>query len=379
MKVINGTNIVEDGCLDLSSTDKYIALDEFGRKYSHFAVCEGDIVVSSSGTLGKVARVRAEHLPLMMNTSVIRFHSRDAAALLDDYLYAWLRSPAFQTQARSLAVGGVQQNFGPSHLKLMDLFLPPLPIQERIASILSDYDDLIENNRRRMKLLEDAARLLYQEWFVRLRFPGHERVRVKDGVPEGWDRKALGDLCAEVRETVAPESVEPDTPYVGLEHMPRRSIALAEWGSADTVSSTKHRFLRGDILFGKIRPYFHKVGIAFTDGVASSDAIVIRPNSEELRSLVLMTVSSDGFVAEVSQAMKEGSKMPRADCKQMMQHTVAKPPAGLLEAFSDAVTDMTDQLRILCFQVRRLRAARDLLLPRLMSGEVEVRTRRESR
>ena len=369
MKVINGTNIVEDGCLDLSNTDKYISPEEFERKYSHFAVSEGDIVVSSSGTLGKVARVRAEHLPLMMNTSVIRFHTLDASVLLDDYLYAWLRSPAFQAQARTLAVGGVQQNFGPSHLKLMQVFLPPPPVQERVASVLSTYDVLIENNRRRMKLLEDSARLLYEEWFVRLRFPGHERVRIKSGVPEGWDRKALGDLCAEVRETVAPESVEPDTPYIGLEHIPRRSISLTEWSEAEAVTSTKHKFLRGDILFGKIRPYFHKVGIAFTDGVASSDAIVIRPNSGDLRSFVLTAVSSDGFVAEVSQSMREGSKMPRADCKQMMQHILAVPPEGLLVSFSETVAAITDQLRTLCFQNRKLRAARDLLLPRLMSGE----------
>src|SRR5207248_122357 len=83
--------------------------------------------------------------------------------------------------------------------------------------------------------------------------------------------------------------------YIGLEHMPRRSISLTEWGQAEAVTSSKSRFKTGDILFGKIRPYFHKVGIAFTDGVASSDAIVIRPNSDALRSFVLLTVSGDRF------------------------------------------------------------------------------------
>jgi type I restriction enzyme S subunit len=179
-------------------------------------------------------------------------------------------------------------------------------------------------------------------------------------------------LCAEVRESIAPGDVDSDTPYIGLEHIPRRSVSLAQWGHASSVNSQKYRYRRGDILFGKIRPYFHKVGIAFNDGITSSDAIVIRPVSGELRSFVLMLVSSDGFVAEVAQTMREGSKMPRADWKLMTGRTIAVPPSGLLGLFSGAVTGVTDQLRTLALSNDRLRAARDLLLPRLMSGELVV-------
>jgi type I restriction enzyme, S subunit len=111
-----------------------------------------------------------------------------------------------------------------------------------------------------MALLEDAARQLYREWFILLRFPGHEHTSSTGGVPEGWERKTLGDLCQEVRESVKPDALEPETPYIGLEHIPRRSISLSEWGTAEQVTSSKHRFREGEILFGKIRPYFHKVG-----------------------------------------------------------------------------------------------------------------------
>jgi type I restriction enzyme S subunit len=114
------------------------------------------------------------------------------------------------------------------------------------------------------------------------------------------------------------------------------------------------------------------VGIAFTDGVASSDAIVIRPTTDELRSFVLLTVSNDKFVAEASQTMREGSKMPRADWKLMKKFPVALPPTGLLTTFTETATAITDQLRNLCFQNQKLRVARDLLLPRLMSGEIAV-------
>ncbi|MEX2090387.1 MAG: restriction endonuclease subunit S, partial [Bacteroidota bacterium] len=98
--------------------------------------------------------------------------------------------------------------------------VPPLDKQSRIASILSAYDDLIDNNLRRIKLLEESAKQLYKEWFVRLRFPGHEHAKTRNGLPEGWEMKNVGDLCEEIREIVMPQNVEPDTPYIGLEHMP---------------------------------------------------------------------------------------------------------------------------------------------------------------
>jgi type I restriction enzyme S subunit len=246
------------------------------------------------------------------------------------------------------------------------------PEQERIAHILSAYDDLIENNRRRMVLLEEVARQLYREWFVRLRFPGDEHSRMTTGVPKGWERKRLGDLCKEIRESMLPEALELDTPYIGLEHMPRRSISLSEWGKAEQVTSSKHRFRADEILFGKIRPYFHKVGIAFVDGIASSDVIVIRPLEDKLRGLVLLAVSSDDFVAVTAQTMKEGSKMPRADWKQMQQYSVLMPPDGLLTNFENVIQPLVDQLKTLSFANQKLRAARDLLLPRLMNGDFGV-------
>ena len=250
--------------------------------------------------------------------------------------------------------------------------VPDRATQKSIVFILKSYDDLIENNRRRIQLLEEAARLLYREWFVHLRFPGHEHVAIKDGVPEGWERRTLGDLCKEIRETVKPEALEPDTPYIGLEHMPRRSISLGEWGTAEQITSSKHRFHEGDILFGKIRPYFHKVGIAFVDGIASSDTIVIRPCEHDLRNFVLMTVSSDPFVAVTAQTMREGSKMPRADWKQMQAYPTPLPPSGLLDNFDRSIQAIIEQLKSLTLTNQKLAQARDLLLPRLMNGEIIV-------
>ncbi len=297
----------------------------------------------------------------------VRLNQQKAIPLFYHYFF---RSPysGMSTIVQQCAQAGIRA----TELAELKVVHPPILTQQSIVNLLSGYDDLIENNRRRMILLEDSARLLYNEWFVHLRFPGYEHTRIVDGVPEGWERKTLSDLCKEIRELVLPNSLEPDTPYIGLEHMPRRSIALNDWGKVEQVTSSKSRFRAGEILFGKIRPYFHKVGVAFVDGVASSDAIVIRPVDEKLHGLVLMTMSSDEFVAVTAQQMKEGSKMPRADWKQMQAYSVPLPPSGLLSTFDDVIQPIIAQLKSLTFANQKLRAARDLLLPRLMSGEIAI-------
>lgn len=128
MKVINVTNILGDGTIDTSNTTRFIAIEEYEKTYRHFAVDAGDIVVASSGnTYGKVGRISAKDLPLMMNTSVIRFRSSDRGRLDDDFLYAFLRSEVFRNQVESFVIGSAQPNFGPTHLKRMVMPLPPSP------------------------------------------------------------------------------------------------------------------------------------------------------------------------------------------------------------------------------------------------------------
>ena len=332
-----------------------------------------DVLLNITGdSVARCCQVPDSILPARVNqhVSIIRPNEGE---LLPEYLCYYLVSPLMQKYLLSLSgSGGTRNALTKGMIEDFEIPKPSIVTQQKIVDVLSAYDDLIENNRRRIQLLEQAARLLYKEWFVHLHFPGHEHTQIIDGVPEGWEKKALGDICLEVREVVTPSALEANTPYIGLEHMPRRSITLCEWGQAEQVTSSKHRFREGEILFGKIRPYFHKVGIALTDGVASSDAIIIRPANPQLLALVLMTTSSDGFVAVTAQQMKEGSKMPRADWKQMKQYTVPLPPDGLLHTFSGFIDPILNQLKTLAFANKRLSAARDLLLPKLMNGEVAV-------
>lgn len=376
MKVINVTNILADGSVDISNTSRFISLDEFKEKYSHFAIDAGDVVVASSGnTYGKVGRIKGCHLPIMMNTSVIRFRPINPNKLHPDYLYAFLRSDFFRGQIERFVVGSAQPNFGPTHVRLMHLIMPEWEHQRRIASIVSAYDDLIENNTRRIEILEEMARRLYEEWFVQFRFPGHEGVEFQESelglIPEGWAVSCLGDIAEEVREAVHPSSVSPDTPYIGLEHLPRRSITLREWGGADSVSSGKLLFRRGDVLFGKIRPYFHKVVIAPFSGICSSDTILIRPKKDTLLGVVLCCSSSDKFVDYATQT-SNGTKMPRADWKVLKNYPVLIPSGRLLSDFNGLVLGLVNQARNLMLKNVNLRAQRDLLLPKLISGEIDV-------
>ena len=257
-------------------------------------------------------------------------------------------------------------------LRNFEVPVPSLDTQKRIASILSAYDNLIENNRRRIQLLEQAARLLYKEWFVHLRFPGHERLKIKDGVPEGWERKPLSALCTDIRESIHPKDMSPDVPYIGLEHIPRLSITLNSWGTAVEVDSSKFRFSEGDILFGKIRPYFHKVGFALLDGITSSDAIVIRPTENRLYFYVLSLLASNEFVALASKTVREGSKMPRADWNFLLKSEFKVPSKALLDFFNETMSPICRQLRTLALHNRKLGRSRDLLLPRLMNGEMTI-------
>lgn len=368
-------NCHESGGMKLKGEKEKYFIGEIPERY---VLSQGDILVvmtdlvNTAPVLGGSFRIPEDNR-FLHNQRLGLIEITKPKQIDKRFLFHLLNTHHYRAQVRGSASGATVRHTSPGRIKSCSVVIPTdVGYQSKIAATIDAYDELIENNCRRMTLLEESARQLYREWFVRLRFPGHEHTRIVDGVPEGWGRKTLGDLCGEVRESVSPDTLEPDTPYIGLEHIPRRSITLGEWGTVEQVTSSKHRFRAGEILFGKIRPYFHKAGIAFVDGVASSDAIVIRPVDPKVHGLVLMTVSSDAFVADTAQSMKEGSKMPRADWKQMQRFLVPLPPDGLLTSFESAVQPILEQLKALTFANQKLRAARDLLLPRLMSGELSV-------
>jgi type I restriction enzyme S subunit len=231
------------------------------------------------------------------------------------------------------------------------------------------------------------ARAIYREWFVEFRFPGHEDVEMVEldlttqgingdfrhiaKIPKGWKLQKLGDLAKRFRRGADPQELPDDTPYIGLGHMPKKSIALNQWGKATETKSRKYQFKRGEILFGRIRPYFHKVGVAPIDGVCSTDIIVISPQKPYLFSIVLGCVSSKMFVDYATQT-SSGTKMPRAKWKILVNYPVVLPPQFILERYNELIECIVAQIQNLIHQNIILRQTRDLLLPKLVSGQVDV-------
>jgi type I restriction enzyme S subunit len=263
--------------------------------------------------------------------------------------------------------------------------------QLKLVDTLTVLDDKLELNRRMSETLETMARALFKSWFVDFdpvrakaegRDPGLPRPiadlfpdRLVDSelgeIPEGWDIKQFGDVAEHPRRTVQPGSIGPDMPYIALEHMPRRCIALSEWGVAAGLESNKFEFKAGEILFGKLRPYFHKVGVAPVDGVCSTDIVVVVPKEPHWFSFVLGVVSSDEFV-EFTNAGSTGTKMPRTSWADMARYELVKPPITIAKAFTDRMRPSVERIIAGIHESRSLAALRDALLPRLISGDLRV-------
>ncbi|MCH8294562.1 restriction endonuclease subunit S [Candidatus Poribacteria bacterium] len=335
-----------------------------------------DILLNITGASVARCCIVPEHLlPARVNqhVSLVRV---DPNRVDSHYVLYCINSPVYKRQLLTLAQGGAtREALTKEIIGNFEIPLPPLPTQRKIAAVLSAYDDLIENNTRRIKILEDMAQTIYREWFVHFRFPGHENVKMVESelglIPEGWKVGRLGDIAESVRRNVKPSDVDQETPYLGLEHLPRKSIALSNWDIVDSINSSKLAFKKGEILFGKIRPYFHKVVVAPLDGICSSDTIVIRSKEPECFARTLACVFSEHFV-EYATATSQGTKMPRADWKVLVKYPVMIPPKSISQRFSALVQDIVPQIHNLIFRNRNLRQTRDLLLPKLISGELDV-------
>ena len=356
--------------MDLSDI-RHISEENYPKWTKRVVPRKDDIVFSYEATLHRYAIIPDGFRGCLgRRMALIR---PDKTKVNPGFLHYYFMTSAWRAVVESNIISGATVDRIPlTKFPEFELCLPDLDVQHRIASVLSAYDDLIENNRHRIQLLERAARLLYREWFVHLRFLGHEHTRVVNDHPEGWKALPLSEICTDVRESVDPKTVHSDTAYIGLEHIPRRSITLHDWRNSVGVESKKFKFSGGDILFGRIRPYFHKVGFALVDGITSSDAIVIRPRGNSLYCFLLFLLSSDEFVALASKTMREGSKMPRADWRHLLGLEFGIPPPAILDMFNAIVMPTCSQLRSLALHNRQLTQARDLLLPRLMNGELTV-------
>ena len=344
-------------------------MDRYGLKYGDIVMCEG-------GEPGRCA-IWKESVPgMMIQKAIHRIRPHDC---IDHrfLFYSFLHKGRSGTFA-PLFTGATIKHLPREKLAKVEIAFPSLDVQRRIADILSAYDDLIENNRRRMALLEDAARQLYREWFVRLRFPGHEHTRITNGVPEGWERKRIGDVSDCVGggtpstsvsnfwedgdvTWVTPTDVTRNAHFVLLDSDKRITGAGLQNSSAKLVPP--HAVLmtsRASVGF---------FAIAGREVCTNQGFISIVPHESILWPYFLFHLSER---VEEIRAMGSGSTYPEVSRGKFREFVVLLPKHALVVAFCEQVTVFFKQIRFLKQQSEKLRAGRNLLLPRLMSGEISA-------
>ena len=352
-----------DGKISVTSIAR-VSKDHVSRLSRH-KISEGDILYSRRGDVGRCAYVKKEESGWICGTGCLRV-SVNKEKVDSKFLFFYLQIPEIKIWLENNAIGSTMPNLNTTILGSVPLFIPPLYIQKKIANILSAYDDLIENNQKQIQLLEEAAQRLYKEWFVDLRFPGHENTRIVDGVPEGWEVCTIDDISSLRKTAIKAPNIPPGIPYIGLEHIPRKDFCLSSWGDSSDVSSTKYQYKENDILFGKIRPYFHKVGFSINNGVTSTDTLVMTAKKDSLWPILLLSVFSKDFVNYSYQNCKEGSKMPRADWNIMKSYKVLNPEKNILKKFNNNIFSITKKIKILAHQNNIISETRNMLLPKLM-------------
>ena len=315
---------------------------------------------------GKCSIVYKPAGPLTFESSIIRVRL-DRAIADPEFFFNYFRSPIGRSRIRAIVGGAAVKGIRGSDLKLIKVHVPPLDEQIAIRQVVALYDDLIATNQRRIALLEDAARRLYREWFVHLRFPGHESVPVKDGVPEGWAKLPLGDV-AEITMGQSPESKYYNTDGDGLPFH-------------QGVSDFGHRFVKheaytkqatriaeaGDILCSVRAP----VGrLNFT-----RDKIAIGRGLSAMRSRTghqsLLFYQLDALFVE-EDMIGGGAIFASVGKKELFGQLILQPSTSIATTFNRLVSDLDLQIENLDSQNQELAKARDLLLPKLMSGQRDV-------
>jgi type I restriction enzyme S subunit len=389
--VISGQHLRTSRLQDVAYN--FISL-EHAEKLANANVIRGDVVFTHAGNIGQVAYIPEHSRYERYVISQRQFYVRpDPRRLIPEYLAYYFESPAGRHQllanASSSGVPSIAQPV--SYLRKVRIPLPPLAEQRRIARILGTLDDKIELNRRMNETMEATVRTLFNSWFVDFDpvraksdgrnpgLPAHLADLFPDSfedselgeIPRGWKVGQLDNVAEHPRRGIQPNAIAASSPYIALEHMPKRCIALSEWGVADGVGSNKSEFRRGEILFGKLRPYFHKVGVAPVDGVCSTDIVVVTPRVEDWFGFVLGHVSSDAFV-EHTNAGSTGTKMPRTSWGDMARYPVVLPSDAVARAFTGQIRPWITRVLAAIHESRNISNLRDALLPKLVSGELSV-------
>lgn len=363
-----------NGRLDLNNV-RYISEKDLPKWTKRVTPKENDIVFSYEATLNLYAIIpEGFYGCLGRRMGLLRV---DNSKVFYKFLYYYFFSERWQRVIKENTVLGSTVDRLPL-IKFPDfpVFLPSLQTQYKIASILSAYDDLIENNQKHIKLVEEAAQRLYKEWFVDLRFPGHEGVKVVDGVPEGWSRTRLDEVIEfNPKVSLTKERIKEFVPMSALSNT---AMILDTNEITYTQSNSGSKFKNDDTIMARITPCLENGKIAFVQELKSEEGAVGSTEYIVLRSrllcpsMVYLLSRMQDFRKYAINNMSGSDGRQRVKVERLMEYEYLKPTNDLVCEFSSKVTPMFKNIKHLSKLNAILREARDRLLPKLMSGEIEV-------
>lgn len=339
-----------------------------------------DLIFAREATAGNVALIQeGEKVCLGQRTVLIR---PNANLVNPTFLTYHLLAPEQQYKLLSTANGATVAHVNMPTIRNLKLSLPPLATQHRIATILARYDSLIKNYQKQIKLLEEAAQRLYKEWFVDLRFPGHENTNIIDGVPDGWEKKTIDDVTSKVTTGLNPRKNfvlgKGSNYYVTIKNMADNTLFLDD--RCDRVDNealekiNKRSDLKiGDILFSGIGTIGRValVDIPTNNWNVSESVFTLRANDIVTKEfLYLMLLSPD--MQNYCQSNAHGAAQKGIRMADLKAYSFYLPPFGVIQKFTNLVTPTIKKVSSIRNQIRLLTEARDRLLPKLMSGEIAV-------
>ncbi len=326
------------------------------------------VITGRSGTLGVTQYTNRPFWPHNTALWVKDFKKNDPK-----FVYYKLQTLHLENFNGGVSVPTLNRNV----LNTLPVRVPDIATQTRIASVLSAYDDLIENNRRRVQLLEQGARLLYKEWFVQMRFPGHEQATIKDGIPEGWERRKIADVCETVGggtpSTKVSEYWGGDITWVIPSDVTKNdSLILLDSERRITEKGLREssaKMVPPDTILMTSRASVGFFALMDTEICTNQGFINIIPYNKGMRMYLLFNLISR--VIEIRSNAK-GTTYPEINKGRFRGMDIIVPANYLVMEFANIVSNNLQQVRCLKRSTLRLAKARDLLLPRLMSGEIVI-------
>ena len=348
----------------------------FEKEKKKYLLNKGDIVFARAGTVGYTFFVKENPPEETIFASYLIRMRIDEKKYDPVYISYFLKSPFYWAQVNNFLTGTSQPGINATLLSNFELLIPEDPNeQKRIADILSAFDDKIEVNNKIIKNLEEIAQEVFKELFVRFRFPGWEKVKFVDSelgkIPKGWKATVLEEIMNLRREKFKSYNEWKNENLLDLGRFPQKSLAINEYGKGEEIKTSAFKFYKGDILFGAVRPYFHKVVIAPFDGVTNQSVFVIFPKKQELYSYLITILFSESTI-NYANNMASGTKMPVLKYEDLANMDIVLPDFKILSIFNEIVDKFYKIIIEKVEENQTLAAIRDLLLSKLMRGEIRI-------